>query len=124
MQCKFLCFYRRYKASVSDDLNLHSMTKLHVGLASLLTERQARREGGGAGGGQLAPGPKQVGAPNLRNILKLNKAPSDSGRIWNAVHRLLVLLFENNDVIGAPNKILPRVPRVLSAAQLKGVIKT
>ena len=30
-------------------------------------------------GGQLAPGPIQVGAPNLRNILKLNKAPSKSG---------------------------------------------
>ena len=26
-----------------------------------------------------------------------------------------VLLFENNDVIGAPNKILPRAPRVLLA---------
>ena len=31
--------------------------------------------------GQLAQGPKQVGAPNLRNILKLNKAPSKSGRV-------------------------------------------
>ena len=30
---------------------------------------KGRREGG-AGRGQLAPGPKQVGAPNLRNILK------------------------------------------------------
>ena len=39
---------------------------------------QGRREGGGDRGGQLAPGPKQVGAPNLRNILKLNKAPSKS----------------------------------------------
>ena len=26
------------------------------------------------------------------------------------------MLFENNDVIGAPNKILPRAARVLSAA--------
>ena len=34
---------------------------------------------GGQGGGQLAPGPKQVGPPNLRNTLKLNKAPSKSG---------------------------------------------
>ena len=38
-------------------------------------------ERGGGRGGQLAPGPKQVGAPNLRNILKLNKAPSKSGRV-------------------------------------------
>ena len=36
---------------------------------------------GGAGGGQLSPSPKQVGAPNLRNILKLNKAPSKSGLV-------------------------------------------
>ena len=36
---------------------------------------------GGGQGGQLAPGPKQVGAPNLRNIPKLNKAPSKSGRV-------------------------------------------
>ena len=32
-------------------------------------------------GGQLTPGPKQVGAPKLRNILKLNKAPSKSGLV-------------------------------------------
>ena len=37
--------------------------------------------GGGQGGGQLAPGPKQVGAPNFRNILKLNKAPLKSERV-------------------------------------------
>ena len=37
--------------------------------------------GGRQGGGQLALGPKQLGAPNLRNILKLNKAPSRSGRV-------------------------------------------
>ena len=29
--------------------------------------------GGSRGGGQLAPDPNQVGAPNMRNILKLNK---------------------------------------------------
>ena len=39
---------------------------------------QDRQDGGQ--GGQLAPGPKQIGGPNLRNILKLNKAPSKSGR--------------------------------------------
>ena len=93
--------------------------------------------GGGGQGGQLAPGPKQEGAPNLKNILKLNKASSKSGRVqgingcikrhwrprlevfstlWSTVHWFLVLLFENNDVIGAPNKILPRAPRVFSAA--------
>ena len=37
--------------------------------------------GGGGRGGQLAPGPKQVGPPNLRNILKLNNASSKSGRV-------------------------------------------
>ena len=36
-------------------------------------------EGGGGAGGQLAPGPKQVGALNLRNILKLNKAHQNRG---------------------------------------------
>ena len=36
--------------------------------------------------------------------------------LWSTVHRFLVLLFENNDVIGVPNKILPRTPRVLSVA--------
>ena len=43
---------------------------------SLQYDAQGRR-----GGGQLAPGPKQVRAPNLRNIPKLNKAPSKSGRV-------------------------------------------
>ena len=38
-------------------------------------------ERGGGRGGQLAPGPKQVGGPNLRNILKLNKAPPKSGQV-------------------------------------------
>ena len=41
---------------------------------------QGRREGEGQRG-KLVPGPKQVGASNLRNILKLNKAPSKSGRV-------------------------------------------
>ena len=43
----------------------------------MVTSKQGHRDGGG----QLAPGPKQVGAPNLRNILKLNKAPIKSGRV-------------------------------------------
>ena len=47
---------------------------------SASSSRQGRREGGGQGG-QLAPGPEQEGGPNLRNILKLNKAPSKSGRV-------------------------------------------
>ena len=41
--------------------------------------------GGGAGGGATCPGPKQVGAPNVRNILKLNKAPSKSGRVQGII---------------------------------------
>ena len=43
--------------------------------------RAAEKGGGGGAGGQIALGPKQLGAPNLRNILKLNKAPSKSGRV-------------------------------------------
>ena len=80
--------------------------------------------GGGGQEGELAPVPKQVGVPNLRNILKLNKAPSKSGRVqaittalkaplevvstlWRTVNRFLVLLFENNDVIGPRIKFCP-----------------
>ena len=56
-------------------------------LSLVYMSRAAER--GGGGGGNLpqtsrlqggATCPKQVGAPNLRNILKLNKAPSKSGR--------------------------------------------
>ena len=43
--------------------------------------RRAAEKGGGGAGGQFAPVPKQVGAPNLRNVLKLNKAPSKSGQV-------------------------------------------
>ena len=50
-----------------------------IGVLKPTTPRAAER--GARGGGQLAPGPKQVGAPNLRNILKLNKAPSKSGQV-------------------------------------------
>ena len=35
--------------------------------------------------------------------------------LWSTVHLFLVLLFENNDVIGAQVIILPRAPRILSA---------
>ena len=58
-----------------DDQFMHKLTFHPI----LSLYHQGRREG--SAGGQLAPGPKQVGAPNLRNILKLNKAPSKSRRV-------------------------------------------
>ena len=36
--------------------------------------------------------------------------------LWNTVYMLLVFLFENNDVIGAPNIILPWAPQILLVA--------
>ena len=39
----------------------------------------------------------------------------------HCAYLFLVLLLENNDVIGAPNKILPRAPRILSAARTTAI---
>ena len=65
--------------------NIKEIGHLEVGITTFgqlfgmtLTIIRAAERGGG---GQLAPGPKQVGAPNLKNILKLNKAPSKSGLV-------------------------------------------
>ena len=57
----------------------HQYTRVHTSNIQVHTStyKAAEREGGQ----QLAPGPKQEGAPNLRNILKLNKASSKSGRL-------------------------------------------
>ena len=78
-----------------------------------------------AGMGATCPGPpthKWPVASNLRNSLKLSKAPSKSGEckalrapfsgilnaFWSTVRLFLVyLLFKNNDVIGTPDIILP-----------------
>ena len=56
----------------------HQYTRVHT---SNIQVHTGPPRGGGGRGGQLAPGPKQEGAPNLRNILKLNKASSKSGRV-------------------------------------------
>ena len=59
---------------------------------------------------------KQYVAAHARNFQTFLGRLWVFSTIWSTVHRFLVLLFENNDVIEAPNKILPRAPRVLSAA--------
>ena len=46
----------------------------------------------------------------------VQRATNNVDACTQCAYLFLVLLFENNDVIGPPNKILPRAPRVLSAA--------
>ena len=64
--------------------NIKEIGHLEVGITTFgqlfgMTLTIIRAAERGEGGGQLAPDPKQVGAPNLKNILKLNKPHQNRG---------------------------------------------
>ena len=85
----FHTYVTKHEAACSNSFDAHAPKSVLVAshrncvahiVRKIHGHMQGRREEG-AGGGELAPGPKPVGAPNLRNILKLNKAPLKSERV-------------------------------------------
>ena len=85
-------------------------------------EEQGRREGGACRERGTCPGPQPTWAPKIGASLR-HWGPrlevSSTLAVLSTCFK--VLSFENNDVIGAPDILLPRVPRILSATLCKNL---